>query len=113
MKVLITGISGRVGANLAFQLLKKGYAGRGLIFPGDPNTEKVRGLGVEIAEADMNHADGVYRACDGCETPVETALFCDDRVHYLCARCLEPCPACGRRHCRACHKACPARHERA
>ena len=53
------------------------------------------------------------RACDGCETPVETALLCDDRVHYLCTRCLEPCPACGRRYCRACHKACPARHERA
>lgn len=53
------------------------------------------------------------RACDGCETPVETTLFCDDRVHYLCPRCLEPCPACQRRYCRACHTACPARHDRA
>ncbi len=53
MKVFITGISGRVGANLAFQLLKRGYEVRGLIFPGDPKTEKVRKLGVEIAEADM------------------------------------------------------------
>jgi hypothetical protein len=53
------------------------------------------------------------RACDGCETPVETALLCDDRVHYLCTRCLEPCPACGRQYCRACHKMCPVRHERA
>lgn len=53
------------------------------------------------------------RACDGCGTPVETALLCDDRVHYLCRHCLGPCPACGRRYCRACHTACPARHERA
>jgi hypothetical protein len=34
-----------------------------------------------------NPSDGRVepRACDGCETPVETALLCDDRVHYLCS----------------------------
>lgn len=53
------------------------------------------------------------RACDGCDTPIETASLCDDRVHYLCARCLDPCPVCGRRYCRACHKVCPSRHDRA
>jgi UDP-glucose 4-epimerase len=73
MKILITGISGRVGANLAFQLLKKGYEVRGLIFPGDPKTEKVRGLGVEIYEADMNDAEGIYRACDGVDGIVHLA----------------------------------------
>jgi UDP-glucose 4-epimerase len=73
MKVLITGISGRVGANLAVQLIKRGYSVRGLIFPGDPKTEKVRKLGVEIVEADMNDAAGIYRACDGCEAIVHLA----------------------------------------
>src|SRR5437762_3438210 len=73
MKVLITGISGRVGANLAVQLMKKGYEVRGLIFPGDPKTEKVRKLGVEIFEADMKEAEVVYRACDTCEAIVHLA----------------------------------------
>jgi UDP-glucose 4-epimerase len=73
MKVLITGVSGRVGANLAFQLLKRGYQVRGLIFPGDPKTEKVRTLGVEIAEADMQDAEGIYRACAGCDSFVHLA----------------------------------------
>ena len=73
MKVLITGISGRVGANLAVQLMKKGYEVRGLIFPGDPKTEKVRKLGVEIFEADMNEAEAVYRACDRCDAIVHLA----------------------------------------
>ena len=73
MKVLITGISGRVGANLAYQLMKRGDTIRGLIFPGDPKTEKVQKLGVEVYEADMNDADGVYRACDGVDAIVHLA----------------------------------------
>jgi nucleoside-diphosphate-sugar epimerase len=72
-KVLITGISGRVGANLAVQLMKKDYAVRGLIFPGDPKTEKVRKLGVEVFEADMKEAEAVYRACDACDAIVHLA----------------------------------------
>ena len=50
------------------------------------------------------------RACDGCDTPTEAALLCDDRVHYLCEHCLSPCRACGRAYCRACHRACPRGH---
>jgi nucleoside-diphosphate-sugar epimerase len=73
MKVLITGISGRVGANLAFQLLQKGYAVRGLVYPGDPATAKAHKLGTEIFEADMNDAEAIYRACDGCEIIVHLA----------------------------------------
>ena len=73
MKVLITGISGRVGANLAHQLMKRGDTIRGLIFPGDPKTEKVQKLDVEVYEADMHDAEGVYRACDGVDAIVHLA----------------------------------------
>lgn len=73
MKVLITGISGRVGANLAHQLMKRGDTIRGLIFPGDPKTEKVQKLGVEVYEADMQDAEGIYRACDGVDAIVHLA----------------------------------------
>mgnify|MGYP001201807766 FL=1 len=45
MKVLITGVSGRVGANLGLQMKQKGYQVHGLIMPNDPKYEKVRELG--------------------------------------------------------------------
>jgi hypothetical protein len=51
------------------------------------------------------------RGCDGCHTPVDAASLCDDRVHYLCGRCLDACPQCGKPYCRACHVRCPRRHE--
>ena len=56
MKALITGISGRVGANLAHELKTRGYEIRGLVMPNDPQAYKAAKLGVEILEADM--ADG-------------------------------------------------------
>jgi UDP-glucose 4-epimerase len=65
MKVLVTGISGRIGGNLAYQLKQQGYEVRGLIMPNDPKEDKVRRLGVEMFVADMNDAEGVYRAVDG------------------------------------------------
>ena len=73
MKALITGVSGRVGANLAVQLLQRGYAVRGLIFPGDPNTNKVNGLGIEVVEAEIWDAEGVYRAVEGVDAVVHLA----------------------------------------
>ncbi len=50
------------------------------------------------------------RVCDGCSRPVPAATLCDDRVHYLCASCVSPCPQCARPFCHACHGTCPRRH---
>jgi hypothetical protein len=47
------------------------------------------------------------RACDGCETPTPGAWLCDDRVHFVCARCFAPCPRCQKPFCRACRQTCP------
>ena len=73
MKALITGISGRVGANVAVQLQKRGYEVRGIVFPGDPKTEKVRNLGVEVIEGEVSDAEAVYRAVDGMDIIVHLA----------------------------------------
>ncbi len=47
------------------------------------------------------------RACDGCEAPTPGAWLCDDRVHFVCARCFAPCPRCDKPYCRACRQGCP------
>jgi UDP-glucose 4-epimerase len=73
MKALVTGISGRIGANLAVALMKKGYAVRGLVMPGDPKIEKARRLGVEVVEADLGDAAGVHLAVDGVDVVAHLA----------------------------------------
>ena len=65
MKALITGISGRVGANLAHEMKRRGYDIRGLVMPEDPQADKAARLGVELLEADMADADRLRAAVDG------------------------------------------------
>ena len=65
MKALITGISGRVGPNLARAMLQRGYEVRGLVMPHDPQADKAARLGVELIEADIADAERVRAAADG------------------------------------------------
>ena len=65
MKILISGVTGRVGANLAWRLGQRGHEIRGLVMPGDPKAEKAAALGVDIVEADIADADKVRAAVDG------------------------------------------------
>jgi hypothetical protein len=44
--------------------------------------------------------------CEGCGSPASPLYLCDDRVHFLCRACQDPCPECGRPFCRACRKQC-------
>ncbi len=73
MKALITGISGRVGPNLAQEMLRRGYAIRGLVMPGDPQAHKVAKLGVEIIEADIADAESARAAVAGMDLIVHQA----------------------------------------
>ena len=70
MKALITGISGRVGANLAHQMMQRGYEIRGLVMPDDPQADKATRLGVEIREVDIADAERVRAAVDGVDVIV-------------------------------------------
>ena len=73
MKALITGISGRVGPNLAQQMMQRGYEIRGLVMPDDPQAYKAARLGVEILEADIADADRVRAAVDGVDIVIHQA----------------------------------------
>ena len=73
MKVLISGVTGRVGANLAHQLIARGHQIRGLVMPGDPKIGKAQRLGVEIVEADNADAERVRAAADGVDVVIHQA----------------------------------------
>ena len=45
MRILVTGITGRIGANLAAQLTTQGHQVRGLVWPRDPGWRSCRGWG--------------------------------------------------------------------
>jgi UDP-glucose 4-epimerase len=67
MRILITGITGRIGANLAAALLREGHAVRGLVWPSDRQVEKLRGLEIDLREGSLTEAADVHRAMEGME----------------------------------------------
>ena len=73
MKALITGISGRVGPNLARAMMARGYGIRGLVMPDDPQAQKAARLGVELIEADIADAERVRSAAAGVDVILHQA----------------------------------------
>ena len=67
LKVLITGITGRVGANIAQNFLSRGHAVTGLVWPGDRQIEKMKAIGAEVVEGDLASSADVNAAVDGQE----------------------------------------------
>ena len=67
MHVLVTGITGRIGANLAAALVAQGHLVRGLVWPRDPRVEKLKALDVELVSGSLTEPDDVRRATDGME----------------------------------------------
>ena len=68
MKILVTGISGRIGANLAKALIDEGHEIRGLVWEKDSRLEKFEGLPVELVEGSLVNPADVNKAVDGVET---------------------------------------------
>jgi len=67
MKVLVTGITGRIGANLAAALVAQDHTVRGLVWARDARVEKLEGLGVELQYGSLTDPDDVRRAVDSVE----------------------------------------------
>ena len=65
MLVLVTGISGRIGANLAKVLVDAGHEVRGLVWTRDRRLEKLKGLAVELIEGSLVSPADVDRAVGG------------------------------------------------
>ncbi|HCV23581.1 MAG TPA: hypothetical protein DGN59_08985 [Candidatus Latescibacteria bacterium] len=63
--ILITGITGRIGANLASTLVQDGHSVRGMVWERDRRTEKLAGLGVELVEGTLTEAQSVDASVQG------------------------------------------------
>lgn len=68
MRILITGITGRVGTNLARHFLSQGHEVRGLVWPGDPQAAKMAQVGAEMVLGDLRVPADVASAAAGTDT---------------------------------------------
>jgi nucleoside-diphosphate-sugar epimerase len=65
MKILITGITGRIGSNVAAKLREDGHDVRGLVWPKDPRIEKLEARGMELMEGSLTESADVNRCVEG------------------------------------------------
>jgi UDP-glucose 4-epimerase len=75
MRVLVTGATGRVGANLVMALIKRGYSVRSMVMPNDPKESKLSGMETEIAYADLRDAEAVEKAVNGVDAIIHSACL--------------------------------------
>jgi UDP-glucose 4-epimerase len=67
MLILITGITGRIGANLAAALVRDGHRVKGLVWPKDPRVEKLQHLELDLQSGSLTEPDDVLRVMEGVE----------------------------------------------
>ena len=62
MNILITGITGRIGANIAKFFLEKGHNVTGFVWAKDKQSEKMSLIGAKIIEGDLSNFEDVVSA---------------------------------------------------
>jgi len=65
--VLVTGATGRIGANLCRALLARGYRVRAIVLPDDQSRAKLDGLDLDVVTADLRDPAPVADACAGAD----------------------------------------------
>jgi len=78
-KVLVTGATGRLGANVVKALRERGDEVRCLVMPEDPLARKLDGMDVEVVEADLRDTERVQSAVRGVEKVAHFAAIMDVR----------------------------------
>jgi len=65
MRILMTGATGRIGANVARRMLHKGHSLLGFTVPNDPQASKLTDIGADVIEGNLESLDDVRRAITG------------------------------------------------
>ncbi len=65
MNVLVTGVTGRVGRNLARSLIADGHRVRGIVLPDDPNLASAQEMGVDCVVGNLRDYATAVEALDG------------------------------------------------
>ena len=65
MEILVTGVTGRIGANLAAALVREGHRVRGLVWHKDPRVEKLESLDIELVYGTLTNRTDVIKAVKG------------------------------------------------
>ena len=73
--ILVTGATGRVGANLTRALIEAGHRVHALQLPDDPKASKLKTLDCAVFEGDLRDGEALARAAAGCEAVFHTACM--------------------------------------
>ena len=82
MKVLITGASGRIGANVVKRLAERGDQLRCVVSPESPRKAKLEPFGVEIVEVDLRDRGGLASAVKGVEAVIHLGARLRDATNF-------------------------------
>ena len=72
--VLVTGANGFLGAHITRELLQRNYRVRALLRPGS-NRQTLAGLDITYVEGDIQQADSIERAAEGCDALIHAAAL--------------------------------------
>jgi nucleoside-diphosphate-sugar epimerase len=70
VKVLVTGVAGRIGRNLAAALIDRGDDVRGVVLPDDPVLERAQAAGVECVVGNLRDPSVCAAAVEGVDAIV-------------------------------------------
>jgi len=79
-KILVTGATGRLGANLIKRLKQEGYDVVAYVIPNDPKLGKIEPFGVEVVFGDLRDATALRQAAQGCDAVIHTAALMNERA---------------------------------
>lgn len=75
MKIFITGATGFIGTELLHQLKGTGHELFCLVRKSSPNFDKVKAMGINVAEGDVRDKASVLRGMEGCDWVVNLAAL--------------------------------------
>ncbi len=73
--ILVTGASGRIGANIVRELTQHGYTVRAAVRPGTTRIEKLAPFKPQIVEADLTDRARLATLAEGCEAVVHNGVI--------------------------------------